>query len=209
MPSETFSRLSEEKKDKLIKAAFKEFSNANFNDASINKIIKAAGISRGSFYMYFEDKKDLYFYLLEQYGEKLLAKMKKILVKENGDLFLMFKAIIIESYNSFRNDNFVFFKKSLENITLIEESERTFGFRDKKLFIELIPNINLELLNDNAKKHVEVIFAINMHLLIVNLIRLFKKDSLDSKIINNYYEELDILKNGAVLKKEENNVKDI
>ena len=48
-----------------------------------------------------------------------------------------------------------------------------------------------------------------MHLLIVNLIRLFKKDSLDSKIINNYYEELDILKNGAVLKKEENNVKDI
>ena len=201
MPSDTFLRLNEDKKKKLLDASFKEFSLNNFNDASINRIIKEAGISRGSFYMYFEDKKDLYFYLLEQYGEILADNMKKDLIKNRGDLFKMFQDNIEESYNSFKNNNINFFKKSLENITIMEESKRTFGFRDKRLLNELIPNINLELLNDNARRHIEVIFAINMHLLMVTLFKLLKKDSLDRKLIKDYYEQLDILKYGCSIEK--------
>ena len=201
MPSDTFLRLNNVKKKKLLDASFKEFSLNNFNEASINKIIKEAGISRGSFYMYFEDKKDLYFYLLEQYGEILVNNMKKDLIKNKGDLFKMFQDNIKESYNSFKNNNINFFKKSLENITIMEESKRTFGFRDKRLLKELIPNINLELLNDNAKRHIEVIFAINMHLLMVTLFKLLKDDYLDRKILKDYYEQLDILKYGCSIEK--------
>ncbi len=202
MPSDTFLRLNNEKKKKLLDASFKEFSLNNFNDVSINRIIKEAGIPRGSFYMYFEDKKDLYFYLLEQYGEILVNNMKKDLIKNKGDLFKMFQDNIEESYNSFKNDNINFFKKSLENITIMEESKRTFGFRDKRLLKELIPNINLELLNDKAKRHIEVIFVINMHLLMVTLFKLLKEDSLDRKILKDYYEQLDILKYGCSIEKE-------
>ena len=202
MPSDTFLRLNDEKKRKLIDASFKEFSLNNFNDASINRIIKEAGISRGSFYMYFIDKKDLYFYLLEQYGEILVNNMKRDLIKNKGDLFKMFQDNIKESYNSFKNDNINFFKKSLENITIMEESKRTFGFRDKRLLKELIPIINLELLNDNAKRHIEVIFAINMHLLMVTLMKLLKNDSLDEEILKDYYEQLDILKYGCIKKED-------
>ena len=202
MPSDTFLRLNEEKKKKLIEASFKEFSLNNFNDASINRIIKEAGISRGSFYMYFEDKKDLYFYLLEQYSEILIDNMKKDLINNKGDLFKMFQDNIKRTYNSFKNNNVNFFKKSLENITIMEESQRTFGFRDKRLLIELIPNINLELLNDNAKRHIEVIFSINMHLLMVTLIKLLKSDSLDEVILKDYYEQLDILKYGCIKKED-------
>lgn len=202
MPSDTFLRLNADKREKLIDASFKEFSLYNFNDASINRIIKEAGISRGSFYMYFEDKKDLYFYLLEQYLEVLIDNMKKDLIKNKGDLFKMFQDNIKESYNSFKNNNINFFKKTLENITIMEESKKTFGFRDKRLLRELIPNINLELLNDNAKKHIEVIFAINMHLLMVTLMKLLKSDSLDEEILKDYYEQLDILKYGCVKKED-------
>ena len=202
MPSDTFLRLNDEKKKKLIDASFKEFSLNNFNDASINRIIKEAGISRGSFYMYFIDKKDLYFYLLEQYGEILVNNMKRDLIKNKGDLFKMFQDNIKESYNSFKNDNINFFKKSLENITIMEESKKTFGFRDKRLLKELIPNINLELLNDNAKRHIEVIFAINMHLLMVTLMKLLKNDSLDEEILKDYYEQLALLKYGCNKKEE-------
>ena len=202
MASDTFLRLNDEKKKKLLEASFKEFSLNDFNNASINKIIKEAGISRGSFYMYFEDKKDLYFYLLEQYSEILIDNMKEDLINNKGDLFNMFQDNIKRTYNSFKNNNVNFFKKSLENITIMEESKRTFGFRDKRLLKELIPNINVELLNDNAKRHLEVIFAINMHLLMVTLIKLLKSDSLDEEILKDYYEQLDILKYGC-LKKEE------
>ncbi len=202
MASDTFLRLNDEKKKKLLEASFKEFSLNDFNNASINKIIKEAGISRGSFYMYFEDKKDLYFYLLEQYSEILIDNMKEDLINNKGDLFNMFQDNIKRTYNSFKNNNVNFFKKSLENITIMEESKRTFGFRDKRLLKELIPNINVELLNDNAKRHLEVIFAINMHLLMVTLIKLLRNNSLDEKILDDYYEQLDILKYGC-LKKEE------
>ena len=202
MPSDTFLRLNDEKKKKLIDASFKEFSLNNFNDASINRIIKDAGISRGSFYMYFVDKKDLYFYLLEQYSEILIDNMKKDLINNKGDLFKMFQDNIRRTYNSFKNNNINFFKKSLENVTIMEESKQTFGFRDKRLLKELIPNINLELLNDNARRHIEVIFAINMHLLMVTLIKLLKSDSLDEEILKDYYEQLDILKYGCIKKED-------
>lgn len=202
MPSDTFLRLNDEKKKKLIDASFKEFSLYNFNDASINRIIKEASISRGSFYMYFEDKKDLYFYLLEQYLEVLIDNMKTNLIKNKGDIFKMFQDNIKEIYNSFKKNNTNFLKKSLENITMMEESKKTFGFRDKRLLKELIPNINLELLNDNAKKHIEVIFAINMHLLMVTLMKLLKEDSLDEEILKDYYEQLNILKYGCVKKED-------
>lgn len=152
--------------------------------------------------MYFVDKKDLYFYLLEQHLEILINNMKNDLIKNKGDLFKMFQNNIKEEFNSFKNNNINFFKKSLENVTVMEESKKTFGFRDKRLLRELIPNINLELLNDNAKKHIEVIFAINMHLLMVTLIKLLKSDSLDEEILKDYYEQLDILKYGCVKKED-------
>ena len=198
MPSDTFLRLNDEKKKKLLDASFKEFSLYNFNEASINRIIKEASISRGSFYMYFEDKKDLYFYLLEQYSEILIDNMKEDLIKNKGDLFKMFQDNVKRTYISFKNNNINFFKKSLENITIMEESKKTFGFRDKRLLKELIPNINLELLNDNAKKHIEVIFAINMHLLMVTLIKLLRNDNLDNKELKDYYEQLNRLKYGCL-----------
>lgn len=198
MPSDTFLRLSNEKKRKLLEASYKEFETYNFSDASINRIIKEANISRGSFYMYFQDKKDLYFYLLEQHGKNLCSIMKESLIKNNGDLFLMFHEVIETCYYSLIKEHPNFFKKSIENITIIEETKKTFGFRDKKLLKELIPNINLELLSDNAKRHIEVIFAINMHLLMVSLIKLLTKLELDKNIITNYHEQLDIIKNGVV-----------
>ena len=49
MPSQTFFNLSKEKQEALLEAAKTEFTKVTFHDASINQIIKEAGISRGSF----------------------------------------------------------------------------------------------------------------------------------------------------------------
>ncbi|HYE82090.1 MAG TPA: TetR/AcrR family transcriptional regulator [Clostridia bacterium] len=66
MPKETFNNLCEEKKRKIFDAAVKEFSTRRFSEASINQIVKAAEIPRGSFYQYFDDKEDIYLYMFEQ-----------------------------------------------------------------------------------------------------------------------------------------------
>ena len=55
MPSERFFRLPKAKADTIRNAAIQEFKRVTPEEASINKIIQSAEISRGSFYTYFED----------------------------------------------------------------------------------------------------------------------------------------------------------
>ena len=63
MPKETFNNLDPEKKRRISEAAILEFSSHSFSDASINQIVKSAGIPRGSFYQYFENKEDIYLWM--------------------------------------------------------------------------------------------------------------------------------------------------
>lgn len=54
-----------ERKNELIDAALDEFTVKSYENASLNKIIKNAGISKGTFYYHFKDKKELYLFLQE------------------------------------------------------------------------------------------------------------------------------------------------
>ena len=87
MPSITFLNLPAEKQEKLLEAATREFSHKPFNEASINQIIKEAGIPRGSFYMYFQDKEDLFRYLLKGYVDQLFMLLEEFLLRVRGDIF--------------------------------------------------------------------------------------------------------------------------
>ena len=46
-------------------AALDEFAAHGFHDASLNRVIDAAGISKGSMYYYFDGKEDLYAYVAQ------------------------------------------------------------------------------------------------------------------------------------------------
>ena len=72
MPSERFFNLSENKQMRIIGAAVCELSRVPANEISINKIIKDADISRGSFYQYFEDKTDLISYILSEFKSRVM-----------------------------------------------------------------------------------------------------------------------------------------
>ena len=87
MPSSTFLNLPAEKQEKLLEAATREFSHKPFNEASINQIIKETGIPRGSFYMYFQDKEDLFLYLIKGYMDQLLMLLEEFLLQNGGDIF--------------------------------------------------------------------------------------------------------------------------
>lgn len=65
MPKETFFNLPEEKRTHITGIAIEEFGNHDFADVSISRIVARAGIAKGSFYQYFEDKEDLHTHLLD------------------------------------------------------------------------------------------------------------------------------------------------
>lgn len=110
MPKATFLRLPDEKRERLLMAARREFGRAPFDKASVSKIIEVAGIPRGSFYQYFEDKQDIFFYMLEQEGRSLVAELKRELLKKNGDVFVtlhsFFDWVLASMQESERRDLF-------------------------------------------------------------------------------------------------------
>lgn len=87
MPTETFFRLAEEKRERITAAAWEEFTHVRFMDASINRIIRGARIPRGSFYQYFVDKNDLFRYLLEGMRTYFLDNIQEIIARAGGDPF--------------------------------------------------------------------------------------------------------------------------
>ena len=64
MPKQTFLNLPEEKRKVIVDSAIEEFAEYGLENASTNRIVANSGISKGSFYQYFEDKQDLFMYLL-------------------------------------------------------------------------------------------------------------------------------------------------
>lgn len=91
MPTDTFYNLNEEKRNRIIQAAIKEFSIYAYDDSNISNIVNNACIARGSFYQYFEDKEDLYIYILTMVTNEKVKYLSPILAEiETKNFFEVF-----------------------------------------------------------------------------------------------------------------------
>lgn len=150
MPTKTFFNLPEEKRKKLMDAIHAELSRVPFGEVSINQIIKMAGIPRGSFYQYFEDKQDMLQYLLADYRKIMASHAKASLKQSGGDLFQMFLDIIDFSY-AFVNEEetSAFCRNIFSDIRLntdflrLQFNENTFG----GFISDLLPYIDMDSLD--------------------------------------------------------------
>jgi AcrR family transcriptional regulator len=71
MPRPRFNKLSAEKQERIMEAAAKEFSAYGFEQASLNRILEAAGISKGAAYYYFDDKADVFMTVVQYYSQEV------------------------------------------------------------------------------------------------------------------------------------------
>jgi AcrR family transcriptional regulator len=95
MPKPTFFNLPEEKRKKIIDAAVNEFAGYGLENASTNRIVENSGISKGSFYQYFEDKQDVFMHLLSVLEEEKMNYFKeKHPPSTNLDTFEYFRWVI-------------------------------------------------------------------------------------------------------------------
>ncbi|THE13253.1 TetR/AcrR family transcriptional regulator [Bacillus timonensis] len=199
MPKLTFFNLPEDKKQTLIDAAKKEFSSAPLFDASISNIIKSAGISRGSFYQYFEDKEDAFFFLLGEFAKEKKSAFLSMLKKYDGDIFQTF----IDFFELFlkEDENLTFLKNALLNMT--HKIELTFDrmISDHEInenFNMLCSRINISKMN--VSDEVELFHAMQIitSVLLRNLIHAFAHDLPRDVAIENFMTEMNLLKKGLV-----------
>lgn len=194
MPSNTYNNLSKEKKEKLIKAAIKEFSSVPYNKASINNIISKAGISRGSFYMYFENKEELFQYILYSHKEKFDEIIKISLITSSGDLKTSFIKIfdyIIDYISEEDNDFFkqVFLNLNYQNKQYIVPEK--FGRKNKTKEFEKYIDKKKLVLSSNIT--LDDIFEIYISILIPGIIKYILKDTDLSIIRKNFNKKINLL----------------
>lgn len=197
MPKLTFYNLPKEKQQLLIEAAQQEFSNASLSEASIANIVKTAGISRGSFYQYFEGKEDLYFYLLNRYTARRKRLFKATLEKNSGDLFQTIREFYISTVNE---DELLDFKRNVL-LNMTEQVETKFikivnEEESEEEFNTISRLIDVDKLNVSGNKELYHLLKILMTVTIRNWIEHFARNLAVEESIANYKLELKLLKKG-------------
>ncbi|NLK70059.1 MAG: TetR/AcrR family transcriptional regulator [Clostridiales bacterium] len=199
MPTSTFLNLPPKKHKKIIAAIKNELARVPFDKVSINKIVQEAGISRGSFYQYFEDKTDMLNYILSDYYTQMLWDIKKSLRDNNGDIFKMFGDILDftiqfvdkEKINGFCNNLFSdikiiadIFSKHSPCTTIIEA------------YNSIKDDVNLDLLELNSKTDFLHMFEILLSVSRDAVVELFLDTSEYEAIKAKYLNKLELLKRG-------------
>lgn len=199
MPKQTFFNLSEDKRSKLLSAMKEEFSRVPLHEASVANIVQTAGIPRGSFYQYFEDKDEAFYFLLEQHAkdnqEKFIASLKKF----DGNIFdtfiEMFQEILIFQNKENRN----FFRNAFLNMNYKMETTFTQRFNEincSEQFLEISTLINTDKLNITNEQDLFHMMKIMMAITIQNLIHNFAEDLPFEKAMDIYTLEMNLLKRG-------------
>lgn len=97
MPKQTFFNLEPEKRQAVIETAVEEFARQPFEQASLSKIVEKCGIAKGSMYQYFDDKRDLYLYVVDLAYEQKRNYVSKAFAKEE-DIFSVLEEYYLQSY---------------------------------------------------------------------------------------------------------------
>lgn len=204
MPKLTFFNLPENKRKVLIDAAENEFARVPLYEASIANIVKSAGISRGSFYQYFENKDDLYFYLLNEKLKEGKEHFLTMLKVHNGDII---EAVIDMHYNFLimmpdeEEENFI--KNALLYAT--HKVENSFMYmidstQDQDHFKKMLELVNKELVNVRKDTELvpvlQIIAAIAFH----NLIDKLSRKLSDEEAIKHFRVQMELIKNGIYQK---------
>lgn len=89
--NEKFHALPPEKRQRIIRAGFRVFSENSYRKSPMSEIAAEAGISKSLLFHYFRNKKELYLFLVNEAVRIAEVEMAHIRPEEIGDLFEIFR----------------------------------------------------------------------------------------------------------------------
>lgn len=201
MPTNTFFNLPAEKKHKILKAANKEFARVPLEQASIKNIVEDAEIARGSFYQYFENKQDLFEYIMTSKTGDMEKNLIEMIEQENGNIINIFINIydhLIEVGKIRRNNKL--FRQIFENIktsdNLILTRKEEMNKKLEKILQDLYSK-NKDILNikneEEFKLVIEILSAITRRRIVASL---KYKNSAEAR--EDFLKEIEYIKRGIL-----------
>jgi len=124
-----FMNLDENKSKKIIDAAMNEFIRSGYERASTNVIVKEAGISKGSLFNYFTNKKGLYLFLLD-HSVSVIGQIYNETDWSERDIFKRMAAMGVTKFRIYKKHPAVFaFLKSTTRETSAEVKDELTGLQ--------------------------------------------------------------------------------
>ncbi len=198
MPSQRFMRLPQEKQTVIWEAAVHEFADQPYDKVSINQIIKQAGISRGSFYTYFEDKRDLLLFILWGTKQQWTQFCVKSLEESGGDFFGIVTRFMEEAIVFCRHNNLFSLHKNL-----IAYPEPLLEFLpnpadcEQELNEVLLSKLDRSRFVDPSDEGVVLVARIAAMILFTTLSEFCKRPEREELLKENFRKSLYILAHGA------------
>ena len=148
---------SKEKKNKIIKAGLKAFSENGYYNTTTAEIAKIAGVSTGIVYSYFKDKKDIFLHSIRLYFDDMFSPIKELLKSsENENLQIVLKKLIDISLQAHKN-NFTAHEEMLAMSHLDEDVHNLFMEVETDInneVIEFLSHKNVDMKNINERVHI-------------------------------------------------------
>lgn len=201
MPKSTFFNLHDEKRFKLLQAAEKEFARVPLSQASIANIVKFACVPRGSFYQYFHDKEDVFYYLLKRHTDKRRVYFLNVLKENSGDLMesmdQVFRTMLIELSEE---KQLQFLKNAVLNVTHEIEDSFTELFLGKQQEVDAVNQVkdlvDFNKLNVDSKQEFFHVMQIVTSVTFRNIVDKLSRNLPCEEAIKNFRIEMDLLRKG-------------
>lgn len=190
MPSndvrEPMQKRSIEKKEKIIEAGFELICNKGYHNTNTAQIAKAAGVSTGIVYQYFNDKHDILLEGIKRYASDIFYPMlnvtdKKSFSKDN------IKGILKEMIDKFV-ENHKLSQSAHEEITAMVHSDKEIAcfFQEHEMYMtKVLYNILANSGFDTANLYEKVHIAINLIDDLCHEIVYHKHSELDYNVMTN------------------------
>ncbi len=146
----------EEKKIKLFNSAFKLFTKKGIKDTSVQEITDDAGLAKGTFYLYFNDKYELQDKLVIRKSRQLFYQALKKLDNENIEKFDEKVIFIVDYIISYLNKNRLLLKFISKNLSWGLYNEKVTKIVDdnalgvRELFLKNVQDNDIKLKNPDV-----------------------------------------------------------
>lgn len=134
MATERFLNLPEKKRKLIEDVAVDEFAKYSYDQVSISRIVSRCNIAKGSFYHYFDDKEDMFAYIIQMIGEEKLRFLQPYMAKSEGESFLTILRQLYIAAIAFANNHPKYSK--ISNFFIRHENQQVYdrilkGVRDQ------------------------------------------------------------------------------
>lgn len=155
-----FFELRDDKRTKIIETGIGEFAAHGYYNSSTNRIVKNAGISKGSLFQYFESKKDLYFYIIDFVTNELMVSLKEkaALPTDLFDRLMKYSELEFNWYIDHPIQYHLIIQAfSKNNTEIYQKTESRYHLKEQDIYYKLLFDIDSHALSGDKKTTLDIL----------------------------------------------------